>query len=170
MTTGNEIKKVTLEIWNKDWCGTDKGPAFQIRTKDGTTRTTYLSFDHVWKGSTLEWDHSNEKLGSVNGLQLPCIYINGRYRYVPCESPDKNDFTDGIGGEQFIPNAKGYASYLVFKIFGQSGDDFCPKRFKVFTYDGTVYRSPKIDEWVDNNKEYQGLAYKVDPYSNDIYD
>ena len=160
MATGNEIRKVTLEIWDNDWCGTDKGPTFQIRTKDGTTRTTYLSFDPVSKGSTLQWDHSNEKLGSVNGLQLPCLYINGRYRYAACESPNVNDYIDG----NHIPNAKGYAPNLFFKLIGNSGDDFCPKKFEVVTYDGTVYRSPKIYKWVDNKKGYQGAAYLVGYY------
>ena len=150
MATGNEIRKVTLELWDKDWCGTDKGPAFQIRTRDGTTRTTYLSFDPALKGNTLQWDHSNEKLGSVNGLKLPCLYINGRYRYVPCESPNKNDYID----DQLIPDRKGYANYLQFKLIGQSGDDFCPKRFKVVTYDGTVYLQ-QMNDWVDKRKGYE---------------
>ena len=120
MATGNEIRKVTLEIWDNDWCGADHGPTFEIESQyvDSTTRRVTRSFDPIFKGDTLQWDNVNGKLGPVSGLR--------------------------VSGNR-----------LWFKLFGGSGDDFCPKRFRVVTYDGTLYQSSEMNDWVDNSKGYQ---------------
>ena len=121
---------MTLEIWNNDWCGADKGPTFEIKSlpwydvrsktvRGGYgTQGTHLSFDPIHKGDTLQWDNLNGKLGLVSGLRVS-------------------------------------GNSLWFSLFGRSGDDFCPKRFRVVTYDGTVYRSSEMNDWVDKSKGYQ---------------
>ena len=137
MATGDEIKEVTLEIWDNDWCGTDKSPSFQIRTKDGLTRKAYFCktifciqkhTDAISKGDTLQWkDYKNLDGKSFNGL--------GTIKRFPMPGIwDRN--------------------YIEFKLFGRSGDDFCPKVFKVVTYDGTVYLG-QMNDWVDKSKGYE---------------
>ena len=51
--------------------------------------------------------------------------------------------------------------YIRFTLFGQSGDEFCPKRFVVQTYDGTRYQSFEMEDWVNSSKgNQQRFAYK----------
>jgi len=123
LDAGNEIRKVTLEIWDNDWCGTDYGPTFEIRTQGGITRRVTRSFKSVSKGDTLQWDNINGKLGYTVVPQVSGLQVSG--------------------------------GSLNFKLFGGTGDDFCPKRFRVVTYDGTVYRSSEMNDWVDKSKGYQ---------------
>ena len=132
LTVGNEIRKVTLELWNSDWCGTDDGPTFEIRTQKGETRRVTRSFSPANLGDTLQWDNFNGKLGN------------------------------GIDNSGNVSGLKVSGASLRFKLIGQSWDDFCPKRFKVVTYDGTVYRSSEMNDWVDKGKgNHYRTAYKV---------
>ena len=132
MAVGNEIRKVTLELWNNDWCGTDEGPTFEIRTQKGEIRRVTRSYSPASLGETLQWDNFNGKLGN------------------------------GIDNSGTVSGLRISGSFLNFKLFGSSGDDFCPKRFSVVTYDGTVYRSSEMKDWVDESKgNHYRTAYKV---------
>ena len=124
LIVGNQISKVTLELWDDDWCGTNYGPTFEIRTQDNKRGRVTRSFNPAYKGDTLQWDNRNGKLGYVTNLKVS-------------------------------------GASLRFKLEGQSGDDFCPKRFSVYTYGGAVYRSLEMNDWVDSSKGNQErLAFK----------
>ena len=73
----------------------------------------------------------------------------------PANKGDTLQWDNYNGKLGHVSGLKVSGASLRFKLFGQSGDDFCPKRLSVVTYDGTEYRSLEMNDWVDNSKGHQ---------------
>jgi len=126
-----EITKITLTIWNRNYCGSNYGPYIEIQSKNGEKRNTYFHGPFSL-GTTLIWDNNGENryggknLGGVSGFQVKL-------------------FRDHSSSTR--PGMPG----IKFRIVGGGGDDFCPRRLTIYTKAG--YKFEKfMQEWVDNEK------------------
>ena len=115
MSAGNEIKLISLEIWDSDWCGTNLGPMIEITT-NGETRGTGWK-NAVYAGQVLVWDNIlYDGLDDVVGLQAVGPYLQFRilgyhsddfcpkrltvktYDGTKYRSPEMHDWVDGGKG------------------------------------------------------------------------
>ena len=114
MSSGNEISHITLEIWQANWCGSDRYPEIEIGAGYGTSHKTRSNryTNNFGRGSILRWNPIYKSLGGIKGMRVSGQSIN-------------------------------------FRIHGKSWDDFCPKRLRIMTYDGAVYQSPEMNDWVN---------------------
>ena len=137
MSTGpHEIIKITLDIWDGNYCGSNYGPYIEIKSFSRKYRVGFQK-RHTYfhgpfsSGTTLIWDN------------------NGENRY-----GGKN--LGGVSGFQVYPRS--CVSYLSptciwFRIVGGGGDDFCPKTLTIYCKDGTKYVTGyDMKDWVDSKK------------------
>ena len=141
MFTGpHEISKITLDIWDSAYCGSNYGPYIEIESQNGEKRHTMFhgSFS---KGTTLIWDNNGENrwgarnLGRVAGFQVTPFLFSG------------------FGPQSWHPDVGVNTPYIKYRIIGGGGDDFCPKQLTFYTTDGKKYMDGKrytMDDWVDN--------------------
>ena len=120
-----EINKITLSIWDDNYCGSNYGPKIEIFDR----QTSYHGPFH--RGTTLIWDNNGENryggknLGGVSGFQ---VYPRSCVSYL---SP----------------------TCIWFRIVGGGGDDFCPKTLTIYCKDGTKYVTGyDMTDWVDSKK------------------
>merc|ERR1711963_1362904 len=70
-----EISKITMDIWNRNWCGSNYGPYIEIESQNGEKRHTHFQGPFS-KGERLIWDDNGENrwgamnLGRVAGFQV----------------------------------------------------------------------------------------------------
>ena len=129
MSTGpHEIYKITLDIWDNAYCGSNYGPYIEIISGGGEKRHTYFHGPFS-SGTTLIWDNKGENryggnnLGELSGFQV-------------------TPFPDSYH------RPKDY--YIMFQIVGGGGDDFCPKTLTIYTNDGTKYKKSGMKDWADD--------------------
>merc|ERR1712029_790624 len=70
-----EISKITLDIWDTYYCGSNYGPYIEIESQNGEKRHTHFHGPFS-KGTTLIWDNNGENrwgamnLGGLSGFQV----------------------------------------------------------------------------------------------------
>ena len=96
------------------------------------------------------------EIPTKNGNSLRTRWKNEVYKGNELAWDNFNGFLGAVSG------LKAVGQRLQFRIIGYDSDDFCPKRLRVKTYDGTVYQSSEMDDWVDNAKGgHIRYAYKI---------
>ena len=131
-----EIEKITLEIWNSYYGGSNYGPKIEIISQNGEKRQT-LFHGPFSKGTTLIWDKNGENRYGHNNL-------------------------GGVSGFRVKPfldtKERSQRYYTKFRIIGGGGDDFSPKMLTIYSTDGMQYNSfhgrhgRYIRFWTDNVK------------------
>ena len=148
MSTGPlEISKITLDIWDTYYCGSNYGPYIEIESQNGEKRHTHFHGPFS-KGTTLIWDNNGENrwgarnLGGVAGFQVT--------PFLDLEAGQEIYSGNLFQGRDWY--------YIKYRIIGGGGDDFCPKQVTFHTtdgkkyIDGTRYKNGMWGLWVDNTK------------------